>query len=143
MTPRLRFRQQARAEVLEARDWYDARSPGLGLEFTRTIDATLALVQRKPEAFTPIRGGIRQVVLRRFPYTILFAYEHDEIVVLTVHHDRQAPPGGRSVTPNKRMEPPGAIVLKEAGRLCPAKRLFSFSTGARGARVARGSCAIR
>ena len=91
MTPRLRFRKRARAEVLEARDWYDARSPGLGLEFARAVDATLALVQRMPEAFTRARGDVRQVVLRRFPYTILFAYEKDEIVVLTVHHDRQAP----------------------------------------------------
>jgi plasmid stabilization system protein ParE len=90
MTPRLSFRKRARAEVLEARDWYEARSPGLGLEFARTVDATLALVQRMPEAFTPVRGEVRQVVLRRFPYTILFAYEDDEIVVLTVHHDRQA-----------------------------------------------------
>ena len=91
MTPRLRFRKRARAEVLEARDWYDARSPGLGLEFARTVDATLALVQRMPDAFKPLRGDVRQVVLRRFPYTILFAHLKDEIVVLTVHHDRQAP----------------------------------------------------
>ena len=67
MTPRLRFRKRARDEVLAARDWYDARFPGLGLEFARTVDATLALVQRMPEAFKPLRGDIRQVVMRRFP----------------------------------------------------------------------------
>jgi len=41
------------------------------------------------------------------------------------------------------MEPSGAIVLKEARRLCTRGRQFTFATGARGARVARGSCAIR
>jgi hypothetical protein len=45
--------------------------------------------------------------------------------------------------PNKRMEPAGAIVLKEAGRLCAGGLLFAFSCGGRGARVARGSCAVR
>jgi hypothetical protein len=45
--------------------------------------------------------------------------------------------------PNKRMEPSGAIVLKEARRLCPGAQLFTFSCGGRGARVARGSCASR
>jgi plasmid stabilization system protein ParE len=91
MTPRLTFRKQAQAELLEARDWYEARSPGLGLEFARAVDAVLELLLRLPEAFTPIRGDVRQAVLRRFPYTILFAYEHDEVVVLTVHHQRRAP----------------------------------------------------
>ena len=70
MTPRLSFRKQARAELLEACDWYDARSPGLGLEFMRVVEAALDLVLRMPQAFTPVRGDIRQVVLRRFPYTI-------------------------------------------------------------------------
>jgi hypothetical protein len=45
--------------------------------------------------------------------------------------------------PDKRMEPPGAIVLKEAGRLCPGGQSFTFSCGVRRGRVARGSCAIR
>jgi hypothetical protein len=44
---------------------------------------------------------------------------------------------------NKRMEPPGAIVLMEAGRLCPSGQWFTFSSRARGVRVARGSCASR
>ena len=91
MTPRLSFRLQARAELLEARDWYDARSPGLGLEFARAVDAALELVLRMPAAFTPLRGQVRQVVLRRFPYTILYATENDEVVVLTVHHQHRAP----------------------------------------------------
>jgi hypothetical protein len=44
--------------------------------------------------------------------------------------------------PNKRMEPAGAIVFKEAGRLCPGWLLFTFNYRVRGARVARGSCAV-
>lgn len=70
MTPRLVFRKQARAELVEAREWYDARAPGLGSEFARAVDAALELVLRMPEAFTPLRGVVRQVTLRRFPYTI-------------------------------------------------------------------------
>ena len=91
MTPRLSFRKQPRAEVLEARDWYEARSPGLGPEFARAVDAAVERILRSPEAFTSLRGPVRQAVLRRFPYTILFAYENDEVVVLTVHHQRRAP----------------------------------------------------
>jgi hypothetical protein len=45
--------------------------------------------------------------------------------------------------PNKRMEPAGAIVLREVERLCPDGQQRTFNSRARGARVARGSCAIR
>jgi len=45
--------------------------------------------------------------------------------------------------PNKRMEPAGAVVLMEAGRLCPDGHELTFNSGVPGARVARGSCAIR
>jgi hypothetical protein len=45
--------------------------------------------------------------------------------------------------PNKRMEPSGAIVSKEAECLCSGGHELTFNSGVRGARVARGSCAIR
>jgi len=41
------------------------------------------------------------------------------------------------------MEPAGAIVLKEARRLCAGAHELTFNCMARGVRVARGSCAIR
>lgn len=91
MTPRLRFRPRARAELLEARDWYEARSPGLGLEFAGAVDAALALVVRMPEAFPSLRPNVRHALLRRFPYSLLDAYENDEVIVLTVHHHKKAP----------------------------------------------------
>ena len=91
MTPRLRFRPRARAELLEARDWYEARSLGLGLEFARAVDGALAVVLRMPEAFPLLRPDMRHVVLRRFPYSLLYAYDHDEVIVLTVHHHKREP----------------------------------------------------
>ena len=51
MTPRLLFRPEARDDLREAQDWYEARSPGLGLEFARAIDAVLSAIARTPGAF--------------------------------------------------------------------------------------------
>jgi len=91
MTPRLVFREQARAELLAARDWYEERAPGLGLEFVRAVDAALDLITRMPEGFTALSGTVRHAVLRRFPYSILFAYDTDQVIVLAIHHHRQKP----------------------------------------------------
>ena len=52
------------------------------------------------------------------------------------------PPG--DVEPsNKRMEPSGAYRSSGSGALCRDGHELSFNNRARGARVARGSCAVR
>mgnify|MGYP001183547485 CR=1 FL=1 len=47
MTPRLWFRPQAAQEARDAARWYDDRSPGLGLEFTRALDAVTEAIARQ------------------------------------------------------------------------------------------------
>lgn len=61
--PRLVFRPEARQEAREARDWYEGKAHGLGLEFTRAIDATTAAIKRFPESFFLVAGPYRQAVL--------------------------------------------------------------------------------
>jgi hypothetical protein len=49
----------------------------------------------------------------------------------------------RRELPNKRMEPTGVTVLKEAIRLCPDGHELTFNNSAASGQVARGSCAVR
>ena len=62
MTPRLVFRPEARAEVREAREWYEAQSPGLGLEFARAVEAVLATISRTPAFFPVVEGATRRAL---------------------------------------------------------------------------------
>ena len=89
--PRLVFRPEARQEAREARDWYEGKAHGLGLEFTRAIDATTAAIKRFPESFPIVAGPYRQAVLRRFPYSIIYEIIDYEIVVLRCFHHRRDP----------------------------------------------------
>jgi plasmid stabilization system protein ParE len=91
MTPRLRFRPQARTEALEARDWYEARHSGLGSAFAEVLDAVFDAVLDRPEAFPKVRGDIRHAVVRRFPYSVLFTYDGTTVLILNVHHHRRDP----------------------------------------------------
>jgi len=91
MTPRLWFRPQAAQEARDAARWYDDRSPGLGLEFTRALDAVTEAVARFPEAFPLLRGDVRRALLRRFPYAVFFALTEQGIVVLSIVHCRRDP----------------------------------------------------
>jgi hypothetical protein len=46
MTRRLLVRASAEADVLDAALWCEQRSPGLGTEFLRAVDVTLAEIAR-------------------------------------------------------------------------------------------------
>lgn len=48
---RLVVRAAAEADILEAARWYEERSPGLGTEFLRAVDVTLAETTRLPERY--------------------------------------------------------------------------------------------
>ena len=88
---RVVFRPEARAESLDARNWYDSRSPGLGLEFVRALEAALTSAMRNPQAFSFVEGALRRVILRRFPYSLIFRARSDHLVVVAVFHHRREP----------------------------------------------------
>ncbi|MGH2644641.1 MAG: type II toxin-antitoxin system RelE/ParE family toxin, partial [Chitinophagaceae bacterium] len=86
------FRPEAESEVLEAQIWYEQCAPGLGLEFARAVDAAIASLMRNPFAYTQIEGEFRRIILRRFPYSIIY-YLPDpaELVIVSCFHHRREP----------------------------------------------------
>ena len=52
MTPRFVFRPAARAELMEAREWYEVHRAGLGHEFASSIDATLTHIAEHPDLYS-------------------------------------------------------------------------------------------
>jgi plasmid stabilization system protein ParE len=75
----------------EAQAWYEARSPGLGFEFVRAVDAAIARMLRLPKAFPQIEDNFRRVVMRRFPYSIIYPLSEAEIVIVSCFHHRRRP----------------------------------------------------
>ena len=88
---RIFFRPEARAEMFDARAWYESRSPGLGLEFARAVDAAVASVIRNPHAYTQIEGECRRVILRRFPYSMVYRPETNRLLIVAVFHHHRKP----------------------------------------------------
>jgi plasmid stabilization system protein ParE len=85
------FRPEAEVELLEAKAWYEARSPGLGLEFARAVDAAVSAALRMPRAHPQIEGKFRRVFIRRFPYSIIYLPTSSELVVVSCFHHRREP----------------------------------------------------
>jgi plasmid stabilization system protein ParE len=85
------FRPEARAELLEAQAWYESRAAGLGLEFARAVEAAVESAVRNPTAFAYVAGNCQRVLLRRFPYSLVYRVRRNELLVLALFHHRRSP----------------------------------------------------
>jgi len=59
VTPRLVFRRQAEAELLDARDWYDDQRTELGGIFATEVDRALRGIVEAPLAYPLVQGEMR------------------------------------------------------------------------------------
>jgi plasmid stabilization system protein ParE len=85
------FRPEARADALEAFDFYERRQSGLGGEFRRHLDFALSRIAEAPERYPFIYRDLRRRLVERFPYVVLYRVYTDTIVVVAVMHGRQNP----------------------------------------------------
>jgi plasmid stabilization system protein ParE len=86
---KITFRPEAEAELLAAKAWYEQRSPGLGFEFARAVDSAIAKALRNPLAYSRIADEFRHIVLRRFPYSVIYLPNVDELLVVACFHHRR------------------------------------------------------
>jgi len=86
MDRRLRYHPLFDADVREAAQWYDERSPGLGDAFVQRARQCVADVIADPSRFALSPGAVRYRRLERFPYVVLFDVTDSELLMLGVLH---------------------------------------------------------
>ena len=93
---KLRILSVAQKEAVEAAFWYDDQLQGLGDDFVAEYEAALEAIEKNPVQFSRLETArtarnIRRLVLRRFPYAVIYENLDDEVVVLAVGHTSRAP----------------------------------------------------
>lgn len=91
MTRRLVFRPEANLDINEAAEWHEARGQGLAAEFLRVLDACIESIRRNPLLYPVVYGEARRAMMRRFPYSVIYAVREDEIVIIGCIHGRRDP----------------------------------------------------
>lgn len=82
----------ARAEALAVAEYYDTCCPGLGREFTDSIERALAGISARPQSFGVYEStGARRCVRQRFPYSIFFLEREEGVWVLAIAHAARKP----------------------------------------------------
>lgn len=87
----MRYTDKALSDLEAAVDWYEGRQKGLGLEFLSCVEATIGTIQSMPELFANHHESFRRALIRRFPYSVFYTIEPQEIVVHAVFGNRQDP----------------------------------------------------
>lgn len=85
------FLPAARAEFLAAAEYYEAASPGLGVEFIEDVERAVRRLTTFPKHGSPYVAGTRRLGLRRFPFDIVYLEVESTLVVVAVAHQRRAP----------------------------------------------------
>jgi plasmid stabilization system protein ParE len=86
----------ADGDVLEAAAHYDLESAGLGDEFVEEVRLGMERIAELPDAWPPFSGGMRRLLIKRFPYGILYRNLRDLILIFAVQHTKRRPNTWRS-----------------------------------------------
>ena len=88
---KLRYTSRARNDVEIAFAWYEEQRYGLGLEFLDCLEAAIETIIQMPELYARHHANFRRALVRRFPFSVFYTLEKEEIIVHAVFDTRQDP----------------------------------------------------
>ena len=91
MSYSVRYHPEAETELKEAVVYLNNESTGLGDLFLDDVQESLDLLVLSPKTSPVIKKNIRQNVLRKFPYYLIYIIVDLEIRILAVAHQRRRP----------------------------------------------------
>jgi plasmid stabilization system protein ParE len=81
----------AEEDITNAYSWYEDQRKGLGAEFLAELVFYYKKLEQQPAVFGKMNKIYRQVVLRRFPYIIVFELGKSEVTIYAVFHKNRNP----------------------------------------------------
>lgn len=96
MSRKLKISPEARRELREAVAWYETHGHGLGRELLAAVREDLRRIEANPAAGSLLESvhdavGARRVLLKRFPYAIIYIQLEAHVRVLAFAHLRRRP----------------------------------------------------
>jgi plasmid stabilization system protein ParE len=86
-----RYHPHARRELNDAADYYDSIDLKLGDDFLEEIDDCISRILMFPVAWTKLRGSVRRCRTHRFPYSLIYDLEEEQVFILAVMHLSREP----------------------------------------------------
>jgi toxin ParE1/3/4 len=88
---RIVYHPQALDELIDAAEYYDLCSPGLGGRFVDGVESAADFICKNPYLLAPDKSGCRKYVMKKFPFLIIYRVKDDCIYILAVAHGKRKP----------------------------------------------------
>ncbi len=101
------FFPKASRELIEAREWYEKKQPGLGKRFDHEINSKFALIESNPLHY-PLKNGFHEAVIEAFPYLLVYKFiaNRKMIIITSVFHMSRHPTKKHYATENPNSDSP-------------------------------------
>jgi plasmid stabilization system protein ParE len=81
----------AESEYFQALAWYQGRSPKAAAGFEAAMDAGLQRIADSPETWPLCDKRHRFYVLHRYPYSLIYRIENEDVLIVAVAHSSRHP----------------------------------------------------
>lgn len=88
---RARFIAAARLEFLAEVIYYNEAETGLGARFTAAVEEAASRALAFPESGSPFRSNTRRLLVKGFPFSLIYRPEPEGIVIFAIAHDARRP----------------------------------------------------
>jgi toxin ParE1/3/4 len=85
------FHPDAMEEYIASYAWYYERGSHLAQAFESEIERALRLVSDSPERWPVYKGRYRRILVRRFPFSVVYTRNERGILVIAVAHGHRRP----------------------------------------------------
>ena len=85
------FHPLAAAEAEAAERWYRERNEVASARFQRELDRAVGLIAERPDIGSSYLGSTKRVLLRRFPFFVVFRVRDENVQIIAVAHARRRP----------------------------------------------------
>ena len=86
----IKIRPLAFLDLDEAATWYNYQKAGLGIEFLIEANIFIEKLAKNPYAFRMLFDPVRRIVLKRFPYKILYFIENEKVIIIGIVHQKRS-----------------------------------------------------
>jgi plasmid stabilization system protein ParE len=95
---RIELHPGAAAEAQAAAQWYESRNPEAARAFLNELDVAIERIADAPGLWPISHHGVRQYLMRRFPYVVVYRETQSSIEIVAVAHGRRRPGYWKSQT---------------------------------------------
>jgi len=85
------FHPEALFEYSESVLYYESCRPSLGMDFIQEIENAIVLITEAPERWKVLEGNFRRLLVKRFPYALVYTVDNDLVIIYAVMHCSRSP----------------------------------------------------